>query len=130
MSSVPWCFFVVGVVPVAGPGLPSPIVTHDGSCLWKLCENHQDGSTVAKWSCQECASKPLALMLRGPVVATPSGSAETLLPALLLCDECDGFMHLAPTQKSHNREMLRLGVTKVLACRGHRSFILYPNVCD
>ena len=93
------------------PSSPSIIV--DGSSLWKLCENHQDGKTAAKWSCQACASLPLAMMLRGPVAVTPSGSAEALRPALLLCDECDGFMHLAPTQKLHNRELLRLGVTKV-----------------
>ena len=33
--------------------------------------------------------------------------------ALLLCDECDGFMHLSLAQKAHNRELLRLGATKV-----------------
>jgi hypothetical protein len=103
----------------SGFGQPSPSIVIDGSSLWKLCENHQDGKTTAKWSCQACASLPIAAMLRGPTAMTPSSSTEALLPALLLCDECDGFMHLAPMQKVHNRELLRLGVTKVRArlCR-------------
>jgi hypothetical protein len=100
--------------------VPAPVVV-DGSSIWKLCENHQDGKTPAKWSCQACAALPLASMLRGPVVVTPSASGESLFPALLLCDECDGFMHLAPTQKRHHRDLLRLGVSKVCSGPGQQS---------
>ena len=86
-------------------------------CVWKLCENHQDGKTQAKWSCEHCATLPISALLRagnGTVDGDDSASGGPTSGPLLLCDDCDGFMHLSAAQKSHNRELLRLGVAPVM----------------
>ena len=71
------------------------------------CENHADGTTLAKWGCDACGTSPLASWLRAS-----SGSA--VVGALSLCDECDQCLHLASTLKTHSRAALRSASAEVM----------------
>jgi hypothetical protein len=75
--------------------------------MHKLCENHQDGRTAAKWSCVDCGGGAVAAELRS------DGAAGG---ALLLCEECDLYLHLPARHRTHVRNVLRLGAIEVPYC--------------
>lgn len=50
----------------------------------RLCENHDDGATVATWRCEHCETDRY------------------------LCDDCDHFLHLKPKRRHHQRSPIKI----------------------
>lgn len=93
-------------------GADEPDVITPGA---KVCENHQDGRTAAKWSCDACGKLPIAAILR----AASSTADEVPLD---MCNDCDQFMHLSASQRGHHRVAIELPVAQVRTVLKLQSF--------